>query len=100
MSENINENMTEKEAKKAEELKKKELEREKYQEQLNDPNLTKKEKKKIKRKLEELEPFDLKKEIFSWIRIFIAAVVIAFLVNNFVIINANVPSGIQWKQQL
>ena len=93
MSENINENMTEKEAKKAEELKKKELEREKYQEQLNDPNLTKKEKKKIKRKLEELEPFDLKKEIFSWIRIFIAAVVIAFLVNNFVIINANVPSG-------
>ena len=48
MSENINENMTEKEAKKAEELKKKELEREKYQEQLNDPNLTKKEKKKIK----------------------------------------------------
>ena len=47
MSENINENMTEKEAKKAEELKKKELEREKYQEQLNDPNLTKKEKKKI-----------------------------------------------------
>lgn len=93
MSENINENMTEKEAKKAEELKKKELEREKYQEQLNDPNLTKKEKKKIKRKLEELEPFDLKKEIFSWIRIFIAAVVIAFLVNNFVIINVNVPSG-------
>ena len=34
MSENINENMTEKEAKKAEELKKKELEREKYQEQI------------------------------------------------------------------
>ena len=93
MSDNINENMTEKEAKKAEELKKKELERAKYQEQLNDPNLTKKEKKKIKRKLEELEPFDLKKEVFSWIRIFIAAVVIAFLVNNFVIINANVPSG-------
>ena len=61
MSDNINENMTEKEAKKAEELKKKELERAKYQEQLNDPNLTKKEKKKIKRKLEELEPFDLKK---------------------------------------
>ena len=90
MSDNINENMTEKEAKKAEELKKKELERAKYQEQLNDPNLTKKEKKKIKRKLEELEPFDLKKEVFSWIRIFIAAVVIAFLVNNFVIINANV----------
>ena len=47
MSENINENMTEKEAKKAEELKKKELEREKYQEQLNNPNLTKKEKKKL-----------------------------------------------------
>ena len=93
MSDNINENMTEKEAKKAEELKKKELERAKYQEQLNAPNLTKKEKKKIKRKLEELEPFDLKKEVFSWIRIFIAAVVIAFLVNNFVIINANVPSG-------
>ena len=50
MSDNINENMTEKEAKKAEELKKKELERAKYQEQLNDPNLTKKRKEKDKKK--------------------------------------------------
>lgn len=33
------------------------------------------------------------KEIFSWIRIFLVALVIAFLINNFVIINANVPSG-------
>lgn len=33
------------------------------------------------------------KEIFSWVRIFVIAIVIALLINNFVIINANVPSG-------
>lgn len=35
----------------------------------------------------------LKKEIFSWIKIFVIALAIAFVVNNYVIINANVPSG-------
>lgn len=33
------------------------------------------------------------KEIFSWIRIIIFAIVIAVVINNFIIINANVPSG-------
>jgi signal peptidase I len=33
------------------------------------------------------------KEIFSWIRIIIFAIVVAVVINNFVIINANVPSG-------
>lgn len=47
---------------------------------------------KKKTKKEE-EPFNLKKEIFSWIKIIIIAVVIAFAINNFIIINANVPSG-------
>lgn len=39
------------------------------------------------------EEFNLKKEIFSWIKIFVIAVVIAFFVNNCIIMNANVPSG-------
>jgi signal peptidase I len=45
----------------------------------------------VKEKTE--EKFNLKKEIFSWIRIIVFAVVIAYLINNFIIINANVPTG-------
>jgi signal peptidase I len=41
----------------------------------------------------EKEPIDVKKEIFSWIKIIVVAVVIAFVINNFIIMNANVPSG-------
>lgn len=36
---------------------------------------------------------DVKKEIFSWIKIIVFAVVIAFVINNYIIINANVPTG-------
>ncbi len=93
MSEMSKDATTEKEVKKAEKLKQREEERAAYEEQLKNPDLSKKERKKIQRKLEELEPFSWKKEIFSWVRIFIVAVIIAFLVNNYVIINANVPSG-------
>lgn len=50
-------------------------------------------KKKSKKKKGEKEEFNLKKEVFSWIRIFIIAVVIAFFVNNCIIMNANVPTG-------
>lgn len=39
------------------------------------------------------DDFNIKKEIFSWIKIIVAAVVIAFFINNVIIINANVPSG-------
>lgn len=42
---------------------------------------------------EKKKEFNIKKEIFSWIEIFIIAVVIAFVVNNCIIMNANVPSG-------
>lgn len=35
----------------------------------------------------------LLREILSWVRIFVVAIAIALLINNFVIINANVPSG-------
>lgn len=35
----------------------------------------------------------VKKEILSWIKIFLIAIVIAFFINNVIIINANVPSG-------
>lgn len=48
---------------------------------------------KAKKDKGEKEEFNLKKEIFSWIKIFIVAVVIAFVVNNCIIMNANVPSG-------
>ncbi|MFQ9514809.1 MAG: signal peptidase I [Eubacterium sp.] len=50
-----------------------------------------KEKKKKSDKKE--EPFNAKKEILSWVKIIIIAVVIAFVINNFIIINANVPTG-------
>ena len=48
--------------------------------------------------INELENRDTKKinarkELFSWIRIILIAVVIAFVINNFIIINANVPTG-------
>ncbi|MCR5429678.1 MAG: signal peptidase I [Eubacterium sp.] len=33
------------------------------------------------------------KEIFSWVKIIVIALVIALIINNFIIINANVPSG-------
>lgn len=49
-------------------------------------------KKKSKKRKDEKE-FDVKKEILSWIKIFVVAVVIAFVVNNFIIMNANVPTG-------
>ena len=37
------------------------------------------------RKKQESEPINVKKEIFSWIRIIVVAVVIAFVINNFII---------------
>lgn len=33
------------------------------------------------------------REVFSWVKIIIIALLIALIVNNFIIINANVPSG-------
>lgn len=45
-------------------------------------------------KLQEQEaPFDLKKEIFEWVKIIIAAAAIAFFLNTFIIANSTVPSG-------
>lgn len=39
------------------------------------------------------EPFDIKAEIISWIKIIITAAVIAFVLNTFIIANSRVPSG-------
>ena len=39
------------------------------------------------------KPFSLKKEIISWLQIIVAAVVIALVLNNFVIANSRVPTG-------
>ena len=41
----------------------------------------------------ENEPFSWKAEIISWIQIIVAAVAIAFVLNNFVIANSRVPTG-------
>ena len=51
------------------------------------------EKKGRSRKKEKEEPFDLRKEIISWIQIIAAAVIIALVLNNFIIANSRVPSG-------
>ncbi|MEY8352274.1 signal peptidase I [Lachnospiraceae bacterium 54-53] len=45
-----------------------------------------------KNKVQE-EPFDLKKEIFEWVKIIIMAAVIALCINTFLIANSRVPSG-------
>lgn len=39
------------------------------------------------------ESFDLKKEIFEWIKIIVTAAAIAFCINTFIIANSRVPSG-------
>lgn len=48
---------------------------------------------KRSRKQQEEEPFSWKKEIISWIQIIVAAVVIALVLNNFIIANSRVPTG-------
>ena len=53
-------------------------------------DITKKSKKK---RTKDEEPFDLKKEIFSYIKIILCAIVIALVFNNFIIVNASVPSS-------
>ena len=45
------------------------------------------------RKEERKREVDPKKEFFSWVRIFVVAIALALCINNFLIINANVPSG-------
>ena len=47
--------------------------------------------KKEDNRLEKSEAFDWKAEIISWIKIIIAAAVIAFVLNNFIIANSKVP---------
>lgn len=43
-------------------------------------------------KTNEQEPFNLKKEIWSWVQIIVVAALIAFVVNTFIIANSKVPS--------
>lgn len=38
-------------------------------------------------------PFSWKKELISWIQIIVAAVIIALVINNFIIANSRVPTG-------
>lgn len=44
-------------------------------------------------KNKEPEKLNIKKEIFSWIKIIVVAVVLAFAINSYLILNANVPTG-------
>lgn len=48
--------------------------------------LTEEEKKRNKRE-------EIKKEVISWIETIVAAVVLAFLINTFIVVNAKVPTG-------
>lgn len=51
-------------------------------------------KKKVKKKkVQEEEPLDMKKEIISWIKVFLFAIVAAFIIDYLLIVNAEVPSG-------
>lgn len=52
-----------------------------------------KKKGRSRRRPEEEEPFDLKKEILSWVCIIISAVAIAYFLNNYIIANSRVPTG-------
>lgn len=45
------------------------------------------------KKSKEKEPFDLKKEIISWIKMIVAAILLAVVITNFIIINATVPTS-------
>ena len=42
---------------------------------------------------EEVEEFNLKKEIISWVGMFVIAIGIAYVISNFILINAYVPTG-------
>ena len=48
---------------------------------------------KFKKKRRRREDIDWKKELISWAKIVVIAVTVAFVVDHFVIINAEVPSG-------
>ena len=64
-----------------------------YQSQENDETIAETGKQVKNNSKGEKEPINVKKEIFSWIKIIVVAVAIAFVINNFIIMNANVPSG-------
>ena len=53
----------------------------------------KKKKKEKEKEKEKEEPFDLKKEIISWIKVFVFAIVAAFVIDYMLIVNAEVPTG-------
>ena len=58
--------------------------------------MSEEEKKGRNRRNSEEEPQEetsLGKEILSWLQIIVAAVVIAFVLNNFVIANSRIPTG-------
>ena len=48
--------------------------------------------KKSKKKNKEKEPFSWKKELLSWVKMIATAVILAFIITRFIIINANVPT--------
>lgn len=50
-------------------------------------------KKKAKKKQEPEEPFDLKKEIISWVKIVVFAMLAAIIIDHVIIVNAEVPTG-------
>lgn len=49
--------------------------------------------KKKKKDSDEESEGNIWKELFSWVKIFVGAFIVAYLLSNFVIVNARVPSG-------
>lgn len=45
-----------------------------------------------RRKKKQQEPFSWKREILSWVKMLVTAVILAFIITRFIIINANVPT--------
>lgn len=70
-----------------------ETEEKKVENDIEENDINESKGKKDKKNTVNEKPFSLKRELFSWIKIFIIAVVIAFFINNVIIMNANVPSG-------
>ena len=52
-----------------------------------------KERQTERRRLEDEQKRNARKEVFSWVRMFVTVIVVVFVLTHFIIINAKVPSG-------
>ena len=52
-----------------------------------------KERQTERRRLEDEQKRNARKEVFSWVRMFAIVIVVVFVLTQFIIINAKIPSG-------